>query len=101
MSLPIYKDDNKNLMLLQNAWSSTLDPVINRVTNQANILKNISLVSGTNTINHLLGRKLQGWSIVRQRSAASIYDNQDANQMPALTLVLVSSANVVVDLEVF
>lgn len=61
----------------------------------------MTLSAGTNTINHLLGRTLQGYRIIRQRAAASIHDEQDDNQMPQLTLVLVSTASVVIDLEIF
>lgn len=82
-------------------WAQALDPVINNPLNKVSILKNQSLVTGTNVINHKLGRQLQGWFLVRQRAAASIYDTQDSNQMPQLTLTLESSAPVVVDIGVF
>lgn len=86
---------------MQTLWASQIDPIITRPQLNSNILKNVPLVTGSNTINHLLGRKLQGWKLTRIRSAASVYDDQDSNQSPALTLILVSDANVVVDLEVF
>lgn len=82
-------------------WASQIDPVLNNPSNAAIILPNVSLTVGNNTINHKLGRKLQGYRVVRQRGPASIYDAQDQNQRPNLTLVLVTSASVVVDLEVF
>lgn len=101
MRLPIFKDDNKNLMLMQNIWSSIINPILNTAELNTVLLKNVSLSTGSNNVNHKLGRKLQGWYIVRQRAAASIYDNQDNNQNPDLTLTLVSSADVTVDLVVF
>jgi hypothetical protein len=101
MQLPIFKDPNNNLVMMQNKWKSILDPIIALPQNDSNILKNVSLSKGTNTINHKLGQTLQGWKVVRQRASASIYDNQDSNTMPALTLILVSSDPVVVDIEVF
>lgn len=101
MKLPIIKDDNDNFMLLQTRWASEINPVLQNPVNSASILKNISLVNGTTIINHLLGAKLQGWKMIRQRAPASVYDRQDFNQTPQLTLVLVSDADVVVDLEVF
>lgn len=101
MSLPIYQDPNKNLMLLETQWSSQLNPLLSNPSLQSIILPNVSLVVGNNSVNHRLGRKLQGWRIVRQRSLASIYDTQDSNQMNNLTLTLVSSAAVSVDIEVF
>ena len=101
MGLPFFKDPNQNLVLLQNAWKSQLDPVLANPTNKNLILTNVSLAIGSNTINHKLGRKLQGWKIVRQRASSVIYDLQDSNQRPELTLVLQASAAVVVDIEVF
>lgn len=99
--LPVFHTDDKDLVMLQNNWTRTLNPLIANPLNQGSILKNVALTTGTNVVNHLLGQKLQGWQIVRQRAAAAIYDNQDTNQSPQLTLVLVSSANVSVDLMVF
>lgn len=102
MALPQFQNDDKDLQLLQNAWATQLNPLLANPALKSLVLKGVSLASGSNTINHLLGRKLQGWSIVRQRGvAASVYDNQDSNQLPQLTLVLVSSAPVNVDILVF
>lgn len=91
----------QTLEQLQPKWASILNPIIKNPSNNANILQNINLVVGTNTINHLLGQKLQGWRISRQRALASIYDQQDNNQTPQLTLVLVADNPVTIDLEVF
>ncbi len=85
----------------QQQWASQLDPVLKNPTTNPGLLQNVALINGTTVVNHMLGQPLQGWKIVRQRAAASIYDQQDSNQTPQLTLVLVSSAAVVVDLEVF
>ena len=101
MALPIIHADNKDMQLMQNQWASQLNPILKNPTNNKSVLKNVQLLTGSNTINHKLGQKLQGWSIVRQRSLASIYDNQDSNQQQNLTLVLISSADVVCDIEVF
>lgn len=91
--LPLAQIDTK--------WPEQLDPLLKNPLNSASILKNQSLQAGSNTINHLLGTPLQGWYVIRQRAAATIYDLQDNNQMPQLTLILNSSAPVVVDLVVF
>ena len=99
--LPIFKSDDQQAMLMQTSWSKELNPLIALPTNQGSILQNVSLSTGSNTINHKLGRKLQGWWLVRKRAAASVYDTQDSNQMPSLTLLLTSSADVVVDIFVF
>ncbi len=86
---------------MQTKWAAIINPVTTNPSNQRSILKNVKLITGTNVINHGLGQKLQGWNPVRIRSAATFYDQQDSNQMPELTLVLVSSADVTIDLEVF
>lgn len=101
MILPNFQGGDIPFQMLQSAWGGILNPFLSNPTLQNLILKNVSLVTGANVINHKLQRKLQGWSIVRQRSAATLYDNQDTNQTPDLTLVLVSSANVSIDLVVF
>lgn len=90
-----------SLTQMQNTWATQLDPIIANPTVNNLILKNIALVTGTNVINHRLGRVLQGWKPTRIRASATMYDTQDTNQTPQLTLVLVASAPVVVDLEVF
>lgn len=90
------------LAAMQTTWASQLNPLIQNPVLQTNLLTSITLRSGTNVINHGLGRKLQGWYIVRMRNgAAATYDTQDSNPSPTLTLNLNSSANVVVDLVVF
>lgn len=90
-----------DLAKMQTAWASQIDPIIANPLNKGIILKQVSLTAGSNTVNTLLGRALTGWSIVRQRAASSIYDTQDTNPTPSLTLQLVASAPVVVDIEVF
>lgn len=101
MSLPIFQDDNKNFTMMQTKWAAALEPIIDLPLNDSVLLKGVVLTTGTNQVNHKLGRKIQGWIVVRQRSAASFYDTQDLNQHPTLTLSLVSSANVTVDLVCF
>lgn len=82
-------------------WAAIIEPVTSNPANNSLILKNITLINGSNVVNHLLGRPLQGWQIVRLRALATIYDTQDTNQMPQLTLNLVSNAAVVADIMVF
>lgn len=92
---------NLTLDAMQNKWASSLDPMLSNPTLDNLVLKSVPLVVGANVINHKLGRKLQGWKITRQRGPAALYDTQDTNQMQHLTLILVSDANVTIDLEVF
>lgn len=101
MSLPIYQSDSKELSMMQTNWARQLDPVIAFPVTSGLILASVTLAVGSNTVNHRLGRKLQGWCLVRQRGAAAVYDTQDSNQHTDLTLLLTSSAGVVVDILVF
>lgn len=101
MKLPIYQTASKDLLLLQTNWSSAINPVISLPINQGSILKNVALIMGNNVVNHLLSRNLQGWFIVRQRGPGEVYDTQDSNPNPSLTLFLNSSLAVNIDLFVF
>jgi hypothetical protein len=97
----VINTDTPDLSTVQQNLVRTLNPIFNTQTLGGNLLSSISLIMGSNAINHKLGRTLTGWQIVRQRAAASIYDTQDTNSSPTLTLTLNSSAPVVVDLYVF
>lgn len=99
MALPTFVFTDSTMSRLQTSWKSQLDPILAAPTPLT--LRQVSLKAGHNVINHLLGRTLQGWSIVRQRASSSVYDTQDTNQMPELTLYLTASADVVVDIQVF
>lgn len=101
MSLPKFKSDDQSLSLMQTAWATELDPVLRNPLTSGNLLKSVELVTGSNSVNHKLGRKLQGWLVIRKRAISEIYDAQDTCPTPALTLQLVSSANVTVDLYCF
>jgi hypothetical protein len=98
MTLPIFNGVDKNLSMLQTAWSSMINPFLGRPANQSNILQNVALASGTNVINHRLGRTMQGWVLSDIQGAATIYRSAPFND---LTLTLHSSAAVTVSLEVF
>jgi len=85
-------------MMMQSRWSSVLQPVINQPINFGNQLNNISLVSGDNVINHLLGRTPQGWFIVDVNAAVQIYRSAAFNSS---TLTLNSSGTATVSLFVY
>lgn len=91
-----------SLDLMQTQWAQQINPVLANPLSSTLILKNVSLTPGDNSVNHLLGQKLQGWFIVRMHGNFSqIYDTQDQNQIPNLTLQLNSSAAVIIDLVVY
>lgn len=86
---------------LQPKWAAILNPVIANPITSGLQLDNIELTIGNNVINHKLGRKLQGYMIVRKNGQAGIFDTQGSNQMPQLTLNLTSDADVLVSLWVY
>ncbi len=86
---------------LQTNILASLNTLTSKIQNDSEVLTNIELTIGTNIINHKLNRRLAGWKVIRQRGSANIHDAQDANKSDRLTLHLVSSADVTVDLEVF
>lgn len=99
--LPQFQSDDVPFQLMQNAWATAINPILTNPVSVGAVLKNVPLIVGANVINHKLGRKLQGWYITRKRTQAGVYDTQDTNGMPDLTLQLVSDAVVTVDLYVF
>ena len=92
---------DRNFNQFQTNVTSSVNPVLANPLVNGTILPNVSLAVGSNTISHTLNRNLQGWIIVRQRALSQIFDTQDSNPNPSLTLILVASTAVVVDLYVF
>lgn len=92
---------DKELNQIQDNLVRTLNPVIETPILGGTLLQSVALVTGSNVINHKLGRKLIGWVVSRQRSAANIYDDQDNNSTPQLNLILVTSADVILDIYCF
>lgn len=100
--LPIIQTPDRQLNNLQTLWASQLNKLLDNPLLQGIILENVVLASGDNTINHKLGRTLQGYIVTRYKNAAAaVYDKQSTNKMPELTLVLNSSAATTVNLYVF
>lgn len=92
---------NQDLSRMQDNLSFAID-TINKVDLLDGILlESVVLTSGSNTVNHTLGRNLKGWYPVRVRAQAYFWDTQDSNTTPQLTLILHTTANVTVDLWVF
>lgn len=96
MSLPL----NLPLATMQTRWKSELDPLLANPLNGIAILDNVPLINGSNTINHKLGRVMQGWFIVDIQGAATIYRPSTA-PFNALTLTLISSAAIQASIGVF
>lgn len=98
MSLPIYTTNSKDLSLLQTNWASQINPLLSNQITKGYLLTNVELLTGVNTINHLLSRKMVGWMIADIDSAAVIYRTQPFNNK---TLVLSTSAPATINLWVF
>lgn len=79
-------------------WAQTLNPVLATPFLSGKAIVQINLKTGTNIINHGLGRMLRGWFPIDETAAATIYRSAPKN---ALTLTLTSNAVVTVDLWVF
>ena len=92
---------DRNTNQLQTNINSALAPLLQNPLLTGQVLNSVTLVAGVNIINHGLGRPLLGWVLTRQRGLSDIYDAQDANTQPALTLALSANFAVVVDLYVF
>jgi hypothetical protein len=102
MSLPIFQTNIRELSLLQTNWSQYLNPLLVLPINNSIMLTNVDLQTGDNSINHLLGRKLQGWIVVRMKDGyVQLYDKQSTNPLQDKILVLNSSGNGNIDLLVF
>jgi len=66
--------DSVDTAKLQDNLEQWTESIIRKPILNGLILEKISLSTGSNDIPHRLGRKLIGWQIIRQRSAASIFD---------------------------
>lgn len=97
MSLPL----KLPLQQMQQQWKADIDPALASPLWQGLQLTSVALVNGTTTINHTLGRTLQGWFLTGINGAATIYDLQATNPSTDRTLILVSNAAVTVSLWVF
>lgn len=79
-------------------WAAELNPVLANPMTNMKIISDVVLINGSTAINHGLQQVQQGWIIVDQQGAASIYRSQPLN---SLTLTLTSSAAVTVSIGVF
>ncbi len=82
-------------------WASTLNPVLSNPLVSGNLLQNIMVYSGANTINHGLSDRLQGYIVVMNNAAVTFYDSQKTNPRPDLTLILNASGAATISLYVF
>lgn len=93
--LPIFQTDNQTIQLMQYSWKAAITPVLNSPINQGILLSNIQLTAGSNTINHLLGRKMVGWILTDKDGNATIYRSEPLNNK---TLTLTTDIDCMISL---
>lgn len=96
--LPLYKNDNPEFQWMQAKWKSALDPILANPVINGLQLPDITLIAGTNVINHRLNRKMQGWMVTDTNSPYMPYRSAAFNDS---TLTLTSSVSCTVSLWVF
>jgi hypothetical protein len=73
-----------------------LNPIVASEIIDGVLVKEVSLNTGTNSVAHQLGRKPNGWIIVRKNNFGDVYENS-VNNTPNQNIILVSSANLKCD----
>jgi hypothetical protein len=86
---------------MQDYVSNALIPLVRNPLLGGLLLKGVQLSSGTNFVNHRLGRPLQGWVLTRKKANVTVWDDQDNNTNVSTTLKLETSGAITVDIYVF
>lgn len=81
-------------------WAAAINPLLANPIVNGQIIQAV-VKTGVNTINHGLGRKLQGYIVILNSAAVTYYDSQLSNQRPDLNLILNASGAATVSLYVF
>lgn len=100
-SVSLVQTEDRNVNQLQQNILQALRPLLQNPLLNGEFIESVSLVTGDNTILHGLDRKVQGYLVVLKSAAVTIYDKQDTNNTPNLTLILNSSGTATVTLYVF
>lgn len=98
MSLPVFQDQNQNLMLIQRNWKSKLDPVLKSSILNGKQLMNVALRQGSTTIPHGLGQTQTGWFLTDIQGSANVYRSESFNKT---NLILTSTVAVTVSIWVY
>jgi myo-inositol-hexaphosphate 3-phosphohydrolase len=96
-----FNSENREITLLQANVEAALTALISTGLLNGALLTDIELSSGANTVEHKLGRKIQGRLIVAQSAAADLSDNISSSDNLEQNFVLTSSAACTVSLWVF
>lgn len=101
MALPSFRRvrlKDKETETLQANLIQTLQPILKSDIIDGTILRDVSLVSGSNTIDHNLNRPVEGWIIIDQvGNAATVY----RTSWDTRTITLTASADTTISLWVF
>lgn len=94
------RTDDNDLRQVQDAVNFVFQDISSKTILDGRVITDV-LVNGSKLINHLLGRKLQGYLIISKDANADVWDSQSTNTTPAVSLILNSSGPVKVNLWVF
>jgi hypothetical protein len=93
---------SKNINAMQDNIAQAFQQILGKDSLDEFVVKNLQLQPGLNKVAHMLGRKINGWTMTRPRNGyAFLYEDVDNNQSPNLLLYLHSVNQCTVDLKVF
>lgn len=100
-SIARVQTDSREFNQFQSQVISSLIPVLNNPIVNGNLVQDVTVASGSNVIDHGLGRPLIGWIIVRNSASVTFYDTQSTNANPSRNLLLTASGAATISLYVF
>lgn len=92
---------NLSWPMAQTQWPQQIDPVLSNPLVNGRLITGQKLINGTTSVNHGLGRNIQGWFIVDLDTGLTHMPYRTASVTPDVTLNLVSNAACTVSLWVF
>lgn len=105
MPVPRYRPEfsyNADVQNVSRAVNDVLEPLQLIPLIQGELLTDITITSGTPLeVSHQLGRRIQGWAVVRQNAQADIWDTPGSASAEKTRITLNASATVTVSLWVF
>jgi hypothetical protein len=101
MAIARVQTDSRELNQVQSQIISSVQPVLDNPIVNGRLIQSLAIASGSNVIDHGLGRTLLGWIVVRNSASVTFYDTQSSNANPARTLLLTASGAATISLYVF
>mgnify|MGYP001603933369 CR=1 FL=1 len=96
--LPLFRSEDLSFQLLQTKWKQQLDVILGIPILSGRQITGINLINGVVAVNHLLGRKMQGFIQTNRDAPAAYYRSAPFNDK---TLELTSNIIAVIDLWVY